>query len=691
MEREAVRQPGVARVAVQTAARPVASGIFYGGDYNPEQWPREIWDEDVRLMREAGVNLVTVGIFAWARLEPAEGRFDFGWLHDLLDLMGEAGIGVDLATPTAAPPPWLTTRYPDVLPVDERGARYSHGSRQHFCICNPTYRNFALRIVERLAAELGDHDALRMWHAHNEYACHVPYCYCEEHARAFRAWLQRRYGTVAALNDAWGAAFWSQLYSDFAEVTPPRWTPAPGNPGQLLDYKRFTSEVFLDEFLAEKRVLKAARPDIPVTTNFMGFLKPLDYFAWAREMDLVATDNYPDVTDPDAVALSAMHYDLVRSLNKSAGWVVMEQTSSRVNWRERNVPKAPGEMRGLSYQALARGASGVLFFQWRASRAGAEKFHSAMVPHSGQASPVWAEVVGLGAELARMEPLDGAAVQARAAVIFSWPTWWAVESQAAPAHDFNMRDHVAWMYRPAFRRNVTLDFCAPGENLDRYEALLVPSLYLVTPAEAANLVSYVERGGTAVLSYWSGIVDEHDQVYLGPYGGPLRPLIGCDVLEVAPLAQDDVIEIEWADGARTSATFWMDVAAERAGDVLARVASGPWAGTPAVVRASVGEGTAYYIGTRLDSAGLARIYDYVPALRGRAVRDGLPTPAAASADGVERVVRRSPSYEYEFLVNHTDADRSVELAAPGFDLVADVAVDGTLTLGRRGVAVVRYG
>jgi beta-galactosidase len=657
------------------------SSVYYGGDYNPEQWPAEVWPEDVRLMGEAGVNLVTVGIFSWAHLEPTEGNFEFDWLRRVLDLMGEAGIGVDLATPTAAPPPWLTTHYPEVLPVDARGARYSHGSRQHFCIVNPVYRRLALRIVEQVADRLGGHEAVRMWHAHNEYACHVPYCYCEHHATAFRAWLERRYGSVDALNEAWGSAFWSQRYSDFAEVTPPRMTATFANPGQELDYKRFTSETFLDELLEEKQVLKKARPQIPLTTNFMGFLKALDYFAWGKELDLVSTDNYPDPSDPNATATSAMHYDLIRSLNKGAPWVVMEQTTYRVNWREHNVPKSPGQMRGLSYQALARGASGVLFFQWRASRTGAEKFHSAMVSHSGLAAPVWTDVTALGAELATAQGWTSAPVRTRAAVVFSWPNYWAVESPVSPAPDFRLLDQVGWMYQPLFDRSVTVEFAHPGEPLGGYEALVVPSLYLVTQDEASNLLSFISSGGTAVLSYWTGIVDEHDRVYLGSYGGPLRPLIGCEVVDVAPLPPGETVEVEWEDGSRTTASFWVDIATPREGGrVLARVASGPWAGSPVVVKASHGDGTAYYVGTRLDSDGLQRVYDLVPALR-----DGL----ADFADGVERVVRASPDAEYEFLINHTDGDRKVMLAGPGYDVLGRRQADGTLALGRRDVAIVR--
>lgn len=660
--------------------------IYYGGDYNPEQWPREVWKEDAALMREAGVSLVTVGVFSWAQLEPAEGQFEFGWLRDVLDLMGEAGIGVDLATPTASPPPWLTTRYTDALPVDERGSRYSHGSRQHFCVASPAYLEAARRIVTNLTAELGDHEAIRMWHVHNEYACHVPYCYCDHHAAAFRTWLQDRYGTLAALNEAWGTAFWSQRYGDWAEVIPPRRTPTFGNPGQLLDYKRFTSDTFLAEFRAEKQLLKAARPDLPVTTNFMGFHKPLDYFGWAAELDVVATDNYPDPADPHAAQAAAMHYDMIRSLNKTAPWVLMEQTTSRVNWRDHNVPKAPGQMRALSYQVLSRGASGVLFFQWRASRAGAEKFHSAMVPHAGKDSPVWPEVVQLGRELAGLSSADAGlgAVQARAAMIFSWPSWWAMESPVSPAHDLSMADQLRWLYSPLYQRSVTTDFCQPAEPLRRYEAVLVPSLYLVTADEAANIVSYVRGGGTAVLSFWSGIADESDHIYPGPYGGPLRPLIGCDVVEVAPLAAGDVVELEWADGGRTTASFWLDIAAEPDSDeatVLARVASGPWAGRPAVTARACGQGTAYYLGARLDDAGLTRIYDLVPALR---VQD--------EEAGVERVTRTAAGGQrHEFLINQTGEPRTVALAEPGLDLLTGRTLDGTITLDPRGVAVLRRG
>jgi beta-galactosidase len=661
----------------------VSERVRYGGDYNPEQWPRSVWAEDVRLMGEAGVDLVTVGVFSWAELEPAEGVFSFGWLRDVLDLLGDAGVGVDLATPTASPPPWLSTRYPGTLPVNAAGARFTHGSRQHFCVCSPTYRDMARRIVERLADEVGSHPAVEMWHLSNEYACHVPYCYCDHHASAFRAWLERRYGSVSRLNEIWGTAFWSQRYDDFAEVMPPRMTPTFGNPAQELDFRRFSSDAFLDEALEERAILNRSRPELPVTTNFMGFFKPLDYFAWAAELDVTSTDNYTDPSDPEWAMTSAMHYDLIRSVNKEIPWMVMEQTSSRVNWRPHNAAKVPGQMRAMSYQAVARGAMGVLFFQWRASRSGAEKFHSAMLSHAGVASPVWSEVAALGRELATLGSFDGARVEARVALIFSWPNWWALEAPSKPANDLSMDDQLTWLYRPLYNSGITVDFCRPDEPLERYQAVLVPSLYLLSEEEGANLVSYVEGGGTAVISFWSGIVGPNDAVYLGPYGGPLRPLIGCDVLEVSPLPPHEVVEVEWDDGERTTATFWADVASEGEGRVIARMSDGPWAGRPAVVETRRGEGQAYYLGARLDAAGLARVYAKVAALSSERQMT-VPTP------GVERVVRVAAEHRYEFLLNHSAEEKHVPVAPGGFDLLSERRVEEKVTLPPMGVAIVRH-
>jgi len=383
--------------------------VLYGGDYNPEQWPEEVWKEDVRLMQEAGVNLVSLGIFSWAKLEPRPGEYDFAWLDRIVDLLHEGGVMVDLATATASPPPWLAKLHPESLPVTKDGVTLYPGARQHYCPSSTAYRERAAELVRRVADRYEEHPALAMWHVNNEYGCHVAECYCDASAAHFREWLRERYGDLGELNEAWGTAFWSQRYSNWDEILPPRTAPTFTNPTQQLDFRRFSSDALLECFEMEKEILREATPDVPITTNFMGFFKPVDYWKWAEREDVVSHDLYPDPADPAAHVGAAMTYDLMRSLGGGEPWVLMEQTSVRVNWRERNVPKKPGQMRLWSYGAVARGADGIMFFQWRASRAGAEKFHSAMVPHvKPEDSRSWKEVRQLGGELKKLDNLLGA-------------------------------------------------------------------------------------------------------------------------------------------------------------------------------------------------------------------------------------------------------------------------------------------
>ena len=353
--------------------------LWYGGDYNPEQWPREVWDDDVRLMQRAGVTIATVGVFSWARLEPRDGEFDFEWLDDVLDRLHAGGIRVDLATATASPPPWLALAHPEMLPVTEDGVRLSVGSRQHYSPSSAVYRRYADRLVRALAERYRRHPALEAWHVNNELACHVQRDFSDESAVAFRAWLTAKYGTVETLNEAWGTQFWSQAYGSFEEVVPPRAAPTFRNPTQLLDFDRFSSDAWLAVYEAEAAILREVSPGVPITTNFMGFFKGLDYWKHAAALDFVSDDHYPDPADPEAPMIAAATRDLIRSL-AGGPWILMEQAPNAVNWRPRNAAKPDGMHRLLSLQAVARGADGIMQFQWRQSKAGAEKFHSAMVP-----------------------------------------------------------------------------------------------------------------------------------------------------------------------------------------------------------------------------------------------------------------------------------------------------------------------
>ncbi|HSR24348.1 MAG TPA: beta-galactosidase [Candidatus Eisenbacteria bacterium] len=662
--------------------------LAYGGDYNPEQWPEEVWREDVRLMREAGVNLVTLGVFAWSRLEPEPGGFDFGWLDRVIDLLHAGGVAVDLATATASPPPWLAHRHPESLPVLADGTRLWPGGRQQYCPSSPAYREAARRLVQALAGRYGRHPAVVLWHVNNEYGCHVPACWCDESAAAFRAWLRRRYGTLDALNEAWGTAFWSQRYSAWEEVLPPRRAPALGNPTQQLDFRRFSSDALLECFDMERAVLAERSPDVPVTTNFMGFFEPLDYWRWAAREDVVSNDAYPDPSDPRAHVRAAMSADLVRSLGGGRPWLLMEQTTHRVNWRARNVPKAPGQMRLWSYQAIARGADGVLFFQWRQSRAGAEKFHSAMVPHGPvESSPTWHEVTALGAELRRLDEVTGTRVPASTAIVLDWESWWALELPSKPSADVRLLDQVEAYYGPLHRASVTADFASPAADLSGYRLVLVPNLYLAGDEAAANLRAFVERGGTLVMGFFSGIVDPSDHVHPGGYPGAFADLLGLTVEDFAPLAAGEELGLRFGEGAGGPdglARTWSELITPHGAEVVGSFAGGALDGRPAVLRHGFGAGAAWYVGTVPDAATLERI------LRRAWTEAGVAPVAPSLPEGVEAVRRVAPAGELLFLLNHRPDEVEAPVPAGGLELLSGRRVpDGRLRLAGRGVAIVR--
>jgi beta-galactosidase len=630
--------------------------LAYGGDYYPEQWAPEVWTEDCRLMREAGVNLVTVGVFAWSRLEPQPGAFDFAWLDAVLALLHEAGIRVDLATATASPPPWLSHQHPEMLPVLADGVKLWPGGRQHYCPSSPAYREAAGRLVEALARRYAEHPALALWHVGNEFGCHVPACWCDVSAGAFRDWLGRRYGTLEELNRAWGTDFWSQRYSQWEEVLPPRRAPTWPNPSQQLDFHRFCSDALLECFDKEREILGQHSPDVPVTTNFMGFFKPLDYWTWAGREDVVSNDSYPDPSDPDSRIRAAMSGDLMRSLGRGRPWILMEQTSSRVNWRHRNVAKAPGQMRLWSYQALARGADGVMFFQWRQSRAGAEKFHSAMVPHGPlAASPVWEEVVGLGNELAELDAVCGSQVPAEVAIVVDWESWWALELPSKPSGDVTLLDQLEAYYRPLFAANITSDFVRPAQDLSAYRLVLVPNLYLVSDEAAANLASFVSTGGSLMMSFFSGIVDGTEQIRAGGYAAPFAELLGIRVDEFYPLGAGQSIEVSFGGGTRCDAELWSELVDARTAEVVARFVGGVVDGRPALTRNGFGRGNALYLATRLPGPVMAQVL-------GHACADAGVTPVAEVPEGVEAVSRTGPGGALLFLLNHSS--RTVEVSVP---------------------------
>ncbi|RII17224.1 Beta-galactosidase bgaB [Streptomyces sp. YIM 130001] len=579
--------------------------VAYGGDYNPEQWGPEVHAEDTELMRKAGVNLATVGIFSWAKAEPAPGAYDFGWLDTHLDRLADAGVRVCLATMTASPPAWLARLHPETLPVMEDGTRLYPGSRQHWCPSSPVFRDHATRLVEQLAGRYADHPALALWHIGNEYGCHISrHCHCEVSTAAFRAWLRERYGTVDALNEAWCTDFWAQRYGDFDEIHTPRSAPSFRNPAQQLDYRRFSSDELLACYLAEKQVLERLTPAVPVTTNFVPVARTLDLFRWAPHLDVVSYDSYPDPHDADSAHGTAFSYDVMRGLKGGQPWLLMEQAPSAVNWRRRNGRKPDGRMRLDSWQAVAHGADSVLFFQWRQSRGGAEKFHSAMVPHGGPDTRIFREVGALGAELAALPELFGSRPErADAALLLEWPSWWALELDAHPSSDVTLLDTALAHHRPLYDASVACDIVPADGDFSPYRLLVVPNLYSVSSATAERITDYVAAGGTLVMSYFSGITDEYDRVHLGGYPAPFRELLGLRIEEFDPLPEGVTLPL---GDAGTGSLWSEDIVLEGAEPILAL-----GDGRPAVTRHTYGDGTAWYLGTRPDPATLRTLMDRI--------------------------------------------------------------------------------
>ncbi|MFE4369044.1 beta-galactosidase [Streptomyces sp. NPDC056835] len=642
--------------------------VLFGGDYNPEQWPEETWAQDVRLMREARVNSVTLGVFSWAKLEPRPGARDFGWLDRLMDLMAENGIGVVLATPTASPPPWMGSRHPETLPRDEDGRTVWWGSRQQFCPSSPVYRAYAAALTEDLAARYGGHPALRMWHINNEYCTH---CWCDGTARHFRDWLRARHGGLDALNESWGTAFWSQRYDSWDEVIPPRRAQYLRNPGHTLDFRRFTSDALLECYTAERDIVVRHTPDIPVTSNFMPLWSGQDGWGWAEREDVVSVDIYPDPRDPYGGQYNAMLGDLTRSQARGP-WVLMEQAAGPVNWRGVNHPKPAGLNRLLSWQSVARGADAICYFQWRQSRQGAEKFHSGMLGHAGERGRTFREIKRVGAELALLGPeVTGTHTGDEIAVLHDWDSWWADQQDGRLSSRLDYPEVLRAWHRALWESNLRTGFARPDHDLSAYRLVVVPHLYLLTDAAIDNLVRYVRDGGTLVSGFLTGVADEDDRVRAGGMDARLRDLFGIGTVhEWWPLDADETVE---CDGFR--ATLWSEELEVSTGETVSSYTSGELAGLPAVLR----NGRAWYVSTLPEPEALRALLARVADGAGvRPVLAGLP-------DGVE-AVRRG---ELLFLLNHGVKEATVAVGGPYRELLGDRAVDGAVELGRHGVAILR--
>lgn len=669
--------------------------IWYGGDYNPDQWPEEVWDDDVRLMKKAGVNLVSVGIFSWAKIETSEGVYDFDWLDRIIDKLGEAGIAVDLASATASPPMWLTQAHPEVLWKDYRGDVCQPGARQHWRPTSPVFREYALKLCRAMAEHYKGNPYVVAWHVSNEYGCHNRFDYSEDAEHAFQQWCEERYGTIDAVNDAWGTAFWAQRMNDFSEIVPPRFIGDGNfmNPGKLLDFKRFSSDALKAFYIAERDTLAEITPDLPLTTNFMVSASGsvLDYDDWGDEVDFVSNDHYfiPGEAHLDELAFSA---SLVDGIARKDPWFLMEHSTSAVNWREINYRKEPGQLVRDSLAHVAMGADAVCYFQWRQSKAGAEKFHSAMVPHAGEDSAVFRDVCELGADLNKLSDegiLGSRLAKSRVAVVFDYESEWATEHTATPTqHVHHVDEPLAW-FRALADQGVTADVVPVRGAWDDYEMVVLPSVYLLSEETTRRVRDYVVGGGRLVVTYYTGISDEKDHVWLGGYPGSIRDVVGVRVEEFMPMGDDFTgvpDRLELSNGAVAHDIADVIGSVDGTATVLETFKDDPSTGmdgAPAIVAHTFGEGRSVYVGARLGRDGIA--------LSLPEILDSLGMAEAGGNDGRVLHVEREGADGSRFVFSFNRTHETVRVPVEGEVVVSSFAdVDGeTASIKPNGVIVTK--
>ena len=669
--------------------------IWYGGDYNPDQWPEEVWDDDVRLMKKAGVNLVSVGIFSWAKIETSEGVYDFDWLDRIIDKLGEAGVAVDLASATASPPMWLTQAHPEVLWKDYRGDVCQPGARQHWRPTSPVFREYALKLCRAMAEHYKGNPYVVAWHVSNEYGCHNRFDYSEDAEHAFQQWCEERYGTIDAVNDAWGTAFWAQRMNDFSEIVPPRFIGDGNfmNPGKLLDFKRFSSDALKAFYIAERDTLAEITPDLPLTTHFMVSASGsvLDYDDWGDEVDFVSNDHYfiPGEAHLDELAFSA---SLVDGIARKDPWFLMEHSTSAVNWREINYRKEPGQLVRDSLAHVAMGADAVCYFQWRQSKAGAEKFHSAMVPHAGEDSAVFRDVCELGADLNKLSDegiLGSRLAKSRVAVVFDYESEWATEHTATPTqHVHHVDEPLAW-FRALADQGVTADVVPVRGAWDDYEMVVLPSVYLLSEETTRRVRDYVVGGGRLVVTYYTGISDEKDHVWLGGYPGSIRDVVGVRVEEFMPMGDDFTgvpDRLELSNGAVAHDIADVIGSVDGTATVLETFKDDPWTGmdgAPAIVAHTFGEGRSVYVGARLGRDGIA--------LSLPEILDSLGMAEAGGNDGRVLHVEREGADGSRFVFSFNRTHETVRVPVEGEVVVSSFAdVDGeTVSIKPNGVIVTK--
>lgn len=658
----------------------------YGGDYNPEQWPEDTWAEDMRLLKLAHIDIVTLNVFSWAALQSDEVTYHFEKLDKIMNLVRDNGMKVCMATSTGAHPAWMARKHPDILRVESNGMRRKFGSRHNSCPNSPTYQKYAKALAARLAERYKDYDNIVAWHISNEYGGE---CYCENCEKAFRVWLKEKYHTIDEVNRAWDTAFWGHTFYDFDDIVVPNHLSEHwGNDrttfqGISLDYKRFNSESLLNAFRLEYDAIQAITPDIPITTNLMGTYQPLDYQMWGKYMDFISWDNYPSNETP--LEETAMRHDLMRGTKQGKPFALMEQTPSVTNWLPYNMLKRPGVMRLWSYQAVAHGADTVMFFQMKRSIGACEKYHGAVIDHVGNENTrVFREVTELGAELEKLGSQTlGARTDAKAAIVFDWDNWWGISYSAGPSIYLDYCQEVLHYYKALHNKNIPVDMIGVEDDLSKYSLVIAPVLYMVKGNYDEKIRAFVKNGGRFLTTFFSGYVDEHDLVTIGGYPGKLRDILGIWVEEEDALPKEMENSFSY-QGKTYPAKMLCDLLHTEGAQALSSYEKDFYAGMPVLTKNAFGKGYGYYVATSSDDAFYE---DYLSEICAEAgITPIMDTPAT-----VEVTMRSNANGSFVFLLNHGEETYETALPFAGTDLLTDTAYaqNDAITLKAKGVAIIK--
>ncbi len=650
--------------------------ILFGGDYNPNQWPKEIWEEDIRIFKKASINSATVNVFSWAKIQPSENCYDFEELDQIIEKLSTEGFDIVLATSTAALPAWMFKKYPEVARTDYDGRHHKFGQRHNACPNSLVYQKYAERLATKLAERYGENPQVTCWHINNEYGGE---CYCDNCEKAFRVWLKDKYHTIEALNKAWNMEFWGHTVYEWDEIVLPNALSEgigydkTAFAGISIDYRRFNSDSLLKNYMMERDAIRKIDFTTPITTNLMGTFKGLDYFKWAKEMDLVSWDNYPAYNTP--WSLVAMTHDLMRGL-KQQPFMLMEQTPSQQNWQPYNSLKKPGQMRAQSYQTIAHGADTIQYFQLRRSIGACEKFHGAVIEHVGhEDTRVFRETAALGAELAQLSDIIGTQTQAQVAVIFDWDNYWALEYTSGPTVDLKYVEQIHRYYRYFYEQNIAVDLVPVDADLSKYKLVAAPVLYMIKEGMQERLTDFVKQGGALLTTYMSGIVDQSDNVHLGGYPGPLRELAGIWVEEIDALApeQSNGVSLVNEDLSGTSNLVSDLIHLENA-EALAHYTSNFYAGMPAVTKNTFGDGTVYYFGGQLEDQLQDQLFKTI-------VEESDITPVIEEATKLEIACRENAEAKFFVIINfHEEAQPLPEMFVGKTDLLTGEVLSSEMML-----------